>query len=57
MLMNDLLITVIYFVLIGVIAGVGYSLIPKELKQLIKKILLLVYKKVFTGGKPKKKKE
>ena len=57
MLMNDILITVIYFTLILVFLGVGYSILPKDFKKLLKKILKIVYQKVFIKDEKSKKKE
>lgn len=57
MWLNDLLVLFIYFVLIGVIAGVGWSVLPKEFKNAIKKLIKIVYKKSMKKNEKQKKKE
>ena len=53
MVWNDILIAVIYIVLAFVFAGVGYSILPKEFKNFIKKVLKIGYEKVIKNEKEK----
>ena len=55
MVWNDILIAVIYIVLAFVFAGVGYSILPKEFKNFIKKVLKIGYEKVIKNEKEKKR--
>ena len=55
MVWNDILIAVIYIVLAFVFAGVGYSILPKEFKNFIKKVLKIGYENVIKNEKEKKR--
>lgn len=57
MLFNDVFVAAIYIVLILVFMGVGYSVLPKDFKKLLKKLLKLVYQKVFVKHEKSEKKE
>ncbi len=55
MIWNDILTAVIYIVLAFVFAGVGYSILPKELKKFLKKAIKIGYEKVIKNEKKKKR--
>ena len=47
MLLNDILIASVYLVLIALFIGTGWKVLPKEMKDMIKKIVVKIWKELF----------